>query len=150
VEGQSADEGLEAASESRMSADEALRDPKAVLEGRTRLTLDGDLLFAFDEDQLRPEAEPRLRQVAKLLVENPHLRAVLEGHADTIGGDQYNQALSERRAQALRSWLIQRAHVSPLRLDTVGYGNAKPVVPASRGPAAQAPNRRVEVRILPP
>ncbi len=131
-----------------MSVEAALSDPKPFLDGSTRITLDGDLLFSFDEDRLRAEAEPRLRQVAKLLRADPRLRVLLEGHADTIGGDQYNQELSERRAQAVRVWLVEKAHISPLQIDTVGYGNAKPVVPASRGPAAQQANRRVEVRVM--
>jgi outer membrane protein OmpA-like peptidoglycan-associated protein len=144
------DEGLEAASEPRMSVEAALRDPRPFFDGSTRLTLSGDLLFAFDEDRLRPEADARLSQVAKLLRADPRLRVLLEGHADTIGGEQYNQALSERRAQAVRRWLIDRAHLSPLQIDTVGYGNSKPVVPLSKGPGAQAPNRRVELKIISP
>ena len=72
---------------------------------------------------------------------------LLEGHADTIGGDQYNQDLSERRAQAVRRWLVDQAHLSPLQIDTVGYGNARPLVPSSKSPAAQQANRRVEVLV---
>lgn len=132
-----------------MSVDTALRDPKAFLGGTTRITLPGDLLFAFDEDVLKPEAEPTLRQLAKLLRVNPRQRVLLEGHADTIGGDQYNQDLSERRAQAVRRWLVDQAHLSPLQIDTVGYGNARPLVPPSKSPAAQQANRRVEVLSLP-
>lgn len=141
---------LEAASEPRMSVEAALSDPSPFLDGSTRVTLASDLLFSFDEDQLRPEAEPRLRQVAKLLRVDPRVRVVLEGHADTIGGDQYNQGLSERRAQAVRSWLIERAHINPLQIDTVGFGSSRPLVPTSRGPAAQQANRRVEVRVISP
>ncbi|MCA2979120.1 MAG: OmpA family protein [Myxococcaceae bacterium] len=132
-----------------MSVADALSNPSPFVDGSTRITLSGDLLFSFDEDRLTPAAEPVLRQLAKVLRAQPETRVVLEGHADTIGGDQYNQALSERRAEAVRAWLIDNAHLSPLQLDTVGYGNSRPVVPTSRAPSAQAPNRRVEVRALP-
>lgn len=140
-------ESLEAASEPRMTVDAALNDPKPFLDGSTRVTLSSDLLFEFDEDRLKPEAETRLRQVAQLLRLDPGQRVLLEGHADTIGGDQYNQELSERRAEAVKAWLVEKTHLNPLRIDTVGYGSARPVVPASRGPAAQRANRRVELQV---
>jgi OOP family OmpA-OmpF porin len=76
------------------------------------------------------------------------MKVLLEGHSDTIGGDQYNQELSERRAAAVRTWLVEQAHINPAQIETVGYGASKPIVPASKSPNEQAPNRRVEVRVL--
>ena len=58
-----------------MSVDTALRDPKPFVDGTARITLPGDLLFAFDEDVLKPGAEPTLRQLAKLLAESAPTRA---------------------------------------------------------------------------
>jgi outer membrane protein OmpA-like peptidoglycan-associated protein len=130
-----------------MSVEEALRDPTPFREG-TRVTLSGDLLFKFDEDRLKPGAEAKLQEVARLLRLDPAQRVLLEGHADTVGGEQYNQSLSERRAEAVRAWLVEQAHINPLRIDTVGYGSARPLVPASRSPAEQGPNRRVEVLVV--
>ena len=146
--GGTGDDALEAQRERRTSVEAALSDPKSFLDGSSRLTLSGDLLFQFDEDRLKPGADGSLQQVARLLKLAPEQRVLLEGHADTVGGDQYNQSLSERRAQAVRSWLIEQAHINPLRIDTVGYGSARPLVPASRSPDEQGPNRRVEVLIL--
>ena len=142
------DDSLEAQRERRMSVEAALSDPKPFLEGASRVTLSGDLLFQFDEDRLKPGADVSLQPVARLLRLDPAQRVLLEGHADTVGGDQYNQSLSERRAQAVRTWLVEQAHINPLQIDTVGYGSARPLVPASRSPAEQGPNRRVEVLIL--
>jgi outer membrane protein OmpA-like peptidoglycan-associated protein len=136
--------------EPRISVEEALRDPEAFFEQGSRVMLSGDLLFEFDEDVLRPGANAKLGQVAKLLRLDPQKRVLLEGHADTIGGDAYNQSLSERRAAAVRTWLIDEAHINPSQIDTVGFGSSRPIVPAARGPAAQQPNRRVEVRVLVP
>lgn len=133
-----------------MSVEDALQSPKEFFEKETRVTLSGDLLFEFDQAKLRPQAEPKLRQVARLLRMDPERRVVLEGHADTIGGDDYNLKLSERRAEAVRTWLVQQGHINPSQLDMVGYGSAKPLVPPSRTPAQQQPNRRVEVRVLTP
>ena len=139
------DDTLEAQREPRMSVDQALSDPKAFLDGTSRVTLSGDLLFQFDEDTLKPGAEVKLQQVARLIRLQPARRVLLEGHADTVGGEQYNQSLSERRAEAVRAWLVEQAHLNPMQIDTVGYGSARPIVPASRSPSEQGPNRRVEV-----
>jgi outer membrane protein OmpA-like peptidoglycan-associated protein len=141
---------LEAATEPRMSVESALSDPKPFLDGSSRVTISGDLLFSFDEDTLRPEAESKLRQVAKLLRLDPSVKVLLEGHSDTIGGDQYNQELSERRATAVRAWLVEQAHINPGQVETVGFGASRPIVPSSKSPNEQAPNRRVEVRVLGP
>jgi outer membrane protein OmpA-like peptidoglycan-associated protein len=131
------------------SIDEALRDPRGFFSGERLVTLEGDLLFQFDEANLQPRAEVPLRQLAKLLRLQPGQRVLIEGHADTIGGDAYNQTLSEERAAAVRTWLIDVAHINPGQLDYAGFGNSRPLVSASKSPAAQAPNRRVEVRVLP-
>jgi outer membrane protein OmpA-like peptidoglycan-associated protein len=136
--------------EPRVTIEEALRDPERFFSGTARVMLSGDLLFQFDEDVLRPEAEPKLNQLARLLRLDPRKRVLLEGHADTIGGEAYNQGLSERRAAAVRTWLVDDAHINPNQVDTVGFGSSRPIVPQSRGPAAQGPNRRVEVRVLGP
>ena len=128
-----------------MSVDQALSDPRAFRDGTSRVTLSGDLLFQFDEDKLKPGADVKLQQVARLLRLEPTRRVLLEGHADTVGGEQYNQSLSERRAEAVRAWLVEQAHLNPMQIDTVGYGSARPIVPASRSPSEQGPNRRVEV-----
>ncbi|GEM_PF-1884663 len=138
-----------AASEPRMTVEEALQDPEKFFgNNNQRVTLSGDVLFEFDEDKLRPTAQPKLRQVARLLRMNARKKVVLEGHADTIGGNRYNQDLSERRAQAVRTWLVQEAHINPAQVETVGYGANRPLVPRSKSPAAQQPNRRVEIRVL--
>ena len=142
------DDSLEAQRERRMSVESALSEPKSFLDGSSRVTLSGDLLFQFDEDRLKPGADLKLQEVARLLRLDPAQRILLEDHADTMGGDQYNQSLSERRAQAVRTWLIEQAHINPMQIDTVGYGSARPLVPASRSPAEQGPNRRVEVLVL--
>jgi outer membrane protein OmpA-like peptidoglycan-associated protein len=131
------------------SIDEALRDPRGFFSGERLVRLEGDLLFEFDEAQLQPRAEVPLRQLAKLLRMQPGQRVLVEGHADTIGGDAYNQTLSDERAAAVRTWLIDVAHINPGQLDFVGFGNSRPLVSASKSPAQQAPNRRVEVRVLP-
>ena len=131
-----------------MSVEAALHNPRPFLDGSTRVTLAGDLLFKFDEDRLKPEANSKLEEVARLLQIDPAQRVLLEGHSDTIGGDQHNQSLSERRAQAVRAWLVEKGNINPMRLDTVGYGSARPVVPVSKGRAEQSANRRVEVLVL--
>jgi outer membrane protein OmpA-like peptidoglycan-associated protein len=69
----------------------------------------------------------------------------IEGHTDSRGGDALNQALSERRAEAVVSYLAEAHAVSTSRLEVVGYGETRPLVPDDPEAAA---NRRVEVRRL--
>ena len=79
------------------------------------------VLFDFDKSVVKPEAYPMLNEVVEILRENPGLHAILEGHTDSVGTNAYNQKLSERRADAVMQYVLQRgipADRSP-RPDTV-------------------------------
>ena len=67
-----------------------------------------DVLFDFDKATLRPGAREKLAKVAGLVVAHPGLMMEVEGHADAIGTDAYNQRLSEDRAESVRSFLVQQ------------------------------------------
>jgi len=75
---------------------------------------------------------------------NPPWRLSVEGHTDNIGGDAYNQALSERRAAAVKQALVERYLISADRLTTVGYGSTRPKEPNDTL-EGRARNRRVEL-----
>lgn len=114
------------------------------------VTLPEEVLFDFDSDQLKPEASTTLDRLAEAIVLAANRRVSIRGHTDGRGADDYNQGLSERRAAAVRDYLVQRHGVDPARLEAVGFGETQPVAPneapdGSDDPAGRQRNRRVEV-----
>ena len=75
------------------------------------------IYFDFGSDQIRSESEPVLKEIAAAMSGNPAWNLKIEGHTDNIGGDQYNQSLSERRAAAVKTALIEREQINASRLD---------------------------------
>ncbi len=96
--------------------------------------------FAFDSSVIRPESQAVLRQQAVWLQRNPNARVTIEGHTDERGTREYNLALGERRANAVRSFLIAEG-VAPDRIRTISYGKDRPVALGSNE-QAWAQNRR--------
>src|SRR5205814_8210067 len=84
-----------------------------------------DVHFDFDRYSLRPEAVRVLDEAVRSLQENPTLRITIEGHTCNIGTAEYNLALGERRASAVRDYLSSRG-VGADRLQTVSYGEERP------------------------
>lgn len=98
--------------------------------------------FAFDSDQVEPSARPQLDALASGIKQlPPSQRVVVEGHTDGIGSDSYNMALSQRRAAAVKQYLVSVHHIDARRLKDVGYGLYRPI----DGTDPTAPeNRRVQ------
>lgn len=114
------------------------------------VTLPADLLFDFDKADLRPAAQQALREVAELVRQRARGPVAIQGHTDALGGDAYNQKLSERRAAAVKSWLVAREAVPAGRLTTSGLGARNPVAAnrkadGSDNPEGRQLNRRVTV-----
>jgi outer membrane protein OmpA-like peptidoglycan-associated protein len=102
-----------------------------------------DVLFDFNQATLKPGAREKLAKVAGILGSHPGLKIEIEGHTDSIGSDDYNQRLSERRAQSVSAYLTQQG-VREAIVGTVGFGESRPV--ATNGTAAgRQQNRRVEI-----
>ena len=102
-----------------------------------------DVLFDVDKATLRPGAREKLARVAGIISGHPDLKIQIEGHTDSTGSDDYNQALSERRAQAVRNYLMDQK-IGQAIVATAGYGETRPV--ATNGTAAgRQQNRRVEL-----
>tara|TARA_R100000306_G_scaffold62590_2_gene74952 strand:- start:38719 stop:39756 length:1038 start_codon:yes stop_codon:yes gene_type:complete len=112
-----------------------------MLEEVARITL--DVQFDFDMAVVKPEYFDDIRQVADFLSEHDDVMAELGGHTDSVGTDEYNQGLSERRANAVREVLIERFNVNPARISARGYGESQPVATNDTS-AGRAENRRVE------
>jgi outer membrane protein OmpA-like peptidoglycan-associated protein len=127
---------------------ERLREQlNAVLE--TRETARGlivnvsDVLFDTASANLKPGAREKLARVAGILATHPDLHIEVEGHTDSVGSEEYNQKLSERRAESVKGYLLQQK-IPANELASVGFGESKPVASNSTA-AGRQQNRRVEL-----
>ncbi len=102
--------------------------------------------FDFDKAVLRPENRELLSRIAGVLLASSGYRMFIYGHTDDIGDEAYNQQLSERRAEAVRSYL-RRAGVPPEVMEMRGFGQSSPRDPARTSEARQK-NRRVEIGVV--
>jgi outer membrane protein OmpA-like peptidoglycan-associated protein len=101
--------------------------------------------FEFDKDEITPESYPTLDLIADILLANPRLKVIALAHTDSVGTEEYNQDLSERRAKSVKEYLVKRG-VPPPSVRFKGFGFSRPV--ADNGTAeGQAQNRRVEFRV---
>jgi opacity protein-like surface antigen len=102
--------------------------------------------FAFDKATLLPEAYPILYHAAELLLTNPDTKVEIQGYCDYIGSDAYNNALSLRRAETVKMFLVSKG-VDQNRLTTVGYGKNNPVA-NNKSAEGRAMNRRIVFKII--
>ncbi len=106
-----------------------------------------DVTFAVDSTEISPSFQSALDRVAQSMVQYPDSLIDVYGHTDSTGSDQYNMALSQRRADAVSRYLISRG-VSSARLQAKGMGESYPVADNTTADG-RARNRRVEVKITP-
>lgn len=138
----SSEEARIAAEKRTLIALAALASTKEEARGLV-ITLSGSVLFRSDEASLLPVAETRLDQVATALLETRDRRLVVEGHTDADGEETYNLDLSQRRADAVRTYLVSRGYDAAL-ITANGIGESRPI--ADNGtPEGKANNRRVEI-----
>lgn len=103
--------------------------------------------FDFDKSMIRNKDKEQLKQAIDFVKKYKGYRIKLEGHTDWIGTEQYNQSLSERRADATRKYLIEKGSVAAQRISSVGYGELKPAA-SNKTRDGRSKNRRVEILIL--
>ena len=130
--------------------EQALRDAMAESDAvniqRTQdvlmATFKGDIFFDFDSSTLKPGAYSEINRISNVL--NNYLQTTIrvEGHTDSTGSEDYNQRLSEKRAESVKDALIKKA-VDPRRIYAVGYGESQPIS------SDNATNRRVSIVIVP-
>ena len=106
-----------------------------------------ELNFDFDKSNIRPDDTAKLQKAVDFVKKYPGSKVRLEGYADSIGTEEYNQSLSERRAEAVRSYLVKEGACEQANVSAVGYGETKPVA-SNKTKEGRAKNRRVEVLIL--
>ena len=113
-----------------------------------RYELPADVLFDFNSDVLRPDASASLGTIlASMRQTYPYPRIRVEGYTDSIGGDAFNDGLSQRRAEAVRQWLTANG-IPATVITTEGFGKRSPVAPntlpnGADNPEGRARNRRV-------
>ena len=150
-----ADQQRAAAEQGRQQAEQQKEEMRARLLAQlnqvlqTRDTARGlivsmpDVLFDFNKYTLKPEARERLARISGIVLAYPDLRLNIEGYTDSIGTDQYNQTLSEKRAATVRDYLISSG-VSINNVIAQGFGKADPVADNSTA-AGRKLNRRVDM-----
>jgi outer membrane protein OmpA-like peptidoglycan-associated protein len=102
-----------------------------------------DVLFDFNKYSLKSEARERLAKVSGILMAYPGLNVKVEGHTDNIGSQDYNQKLSDQRAETVRGFMVSQG-VAPDIISAQGFGMKQPVAPNDT-PAGRSKNRRVEL-----
>jgi outer membrane protein OmpA-like peptidoglycan-associated protein len=102
-----------------------------------------DVLFKSGSFELLPGARERLAKISGIVLAYPGLHLEVEGHTDSIGSDDYNQQLSQKRAQAVRDYLIQQG-ISETAIEARGFGKSEPIA-ANDTPEGRQQNRRVEL-----
>jgi len=153
-----ADRAREAADEARRAVDQAEREKQelrrqlteqlnVILE--TRDTARGlivnmsDVLFDTGKYTLKPGAREKLAKIAGIVLAHPGLMLQVEGHTDSVGGEEYNQKLSEQRAESVRDFLLQQG-IKPTTITAKGMGESYPVASNDTASGRQQ-NRRVEM-----
>ena len=99
--------------------------------------------FAFDRSDVGDAERPKLESLAKYLKDNDTYAVQVEGHCDERGSDEYNRGLAERRAIAVREYLVTLG-TADTRIETISYGEEKPAVPNATNESDHALNRRAE------
>ncbi|MGH8189487.1 MAG: OmpA family protein, partial [Steroidobacteraceae bacterium] len=136
-----------------MDADEAkrradvleqeLKDLRAKRTDRGVVVTLGDVLFDTGKSTLKPGAFTSIDRLATVLKQDPERTVLIEGHTDSVGADEYNQSLSERRASAVQAALFERG-VAANQISTVGRGESTPVA-SNDDAGGRQQNRRVEL-----
>jgi len=111
------------------------------------VTFKGDVTFDTDSAVVRPGLFAEIDRVAGVLVNYPDTLIRVEGHTDSRGSEEYNLNLSIRRAESVRSLLLQR-NVADNRIEMVGYGETMPAA-NNDAPEGRQMNRRVEIKVAP-
>jgi outer membrane protein OmpA-like peptidoglycan-associated protein len=133
----------QSAEERAQSLERELADLKGKKTDRGVVVTLGDVLFDTGKATLKPGAYSTIDRLATVLKEDTTRKVLIEGHTDNVGSDEYNQELSERRAQAVQAALFERG-VDASQISTIGKGETTPVA-SNDSPAGRQQNRRVEL-----
>jgi outer membrane protein OmpA-like peptidoglycan-associated protein len=126
----------------RIAQGGSFNDTKRILsEPKSRIITHG-ILFDIDKASIKPQSMGTINEIFQFLKDDPSLKFEIDGHTDNTGESQHNLQLSQQRADAVKSELIEMG-IDPSRLTSKGYGDSKPITDNS-SPEGKANNRRVE------
>ncbi len=118
----------------------------AVTDRGIMVTFDSDVLFPLNSSYLTDQAKEELDKLVALLEEYPGASLIVDGHTDATGTEEYNQWLSEKRAESVKKYAVSKG-LAENRISTHGYGQTKPIA-ANNTKEGRQQNRRVEVTIV--
>jgi len=111
------------------------------------------ILFEYNKFVISDKSQTELKDAIDFVKKYPGSRIEIAGHTDNRGAQKYNQTLSEKRAEAVREYLIKEGGVDPTKITAVGHRDLYPIAPNQKpdgkdNPEGRAQNRRVEINIL--
>jgi outer membrane protein OmpA-like peptidoglycan-associated protein len=110
-----------------------------------------NVYYDYDKAEVKPESYPALDEIVRMLNTYPNMEIELSAHTDSKGSDEYNQRLSEARAQSVVDYLVSKG-IAKERLVAKGYGETQPVAPntidGKDNPEGREKNRRTEFKVL--
>ena len=120
----------------------------AIVDYRGCWVIAYDYFFDFDKAVLKKQYLPFIRNAADVIQSNPEMKIEVAGHTDSVGTDEYNLGLGERRASAVKEALVEMG-VAPERLNAISFGETRPAA-TNDTPTGRAINRRVELEVAEP
>ncbi len=120
----------------------------AVTDRGIMVTFDSDVLFPLNSSYLTDRAKSEIDKLVNLLAEYPGASLIVDGHTDATGTEEYNQWLSEKRAESVKKYAVEKG-LDEKRITTQGHGQTKPIA-ANNTKEGRQQNRRVEVTIVTP
>jgi OOP family OmpA-OmpF porin len=121
-------------------------EPKA--EEKVIVLVFEDIHFDFDKSTLKPEAQVILKRNIQILKENPKAKVRIAGYTSASGTEEYNQKLSERRAKAVKDYLVEEGIVTPDRLTEIGYGETNPAAYEAAPKDLYSKSAKANMRVL--
>ena len=124
------------------------KEPARVVVTDKAIEINEKIQFDLNSPKIKPESDSLLTEIAKVMNDNPAIRKIhIEGHASSDGNPQQNLQLSDARAKAVKTWLVQVGKVDEKRLTAKGYGDKQPIADNNTEEGRIA-NRRVEFKIV--
>ena len=132
-----------------ITIDQAFNNPELLKDCKNHLYLPSATLFAFDQDTIDPSMDINLEKLVQIIQKSPPKKIIITGYSDSSGDDtadgfNHNIELSQNRANAVASWLIQNGNIAPEQLDARGAGSK---LPLTHIVGQQSLNRRVEIKL---
>jgi len=109
--------------------------------------IDLEIEFDTNKSDIKPQYFDEIKKVADFMATYPEIKAVIEGHTDSVGKDDYNKKLSQRRANSVRDYLLANFNINPNRISTIGFGEDQPIA-SNDTPEGRSQNRRIQAMIL--